>query len=48
MNLLICGGAGFIGSAFIKNHLIRPTERAFDDFASVSKDDQLNRQILGL
>jgi len=22
MNLLICGGAGFIGSAFIKNHLI--------------------------
>jgi len=36
------------GADFIKNHMIRPTERAFDDFASVSKDDQLNRQILGL
>jgi sugar phosphate isomerase/epimerase len=36
------------GADFIKRHLIRTTDKAFDDFASVAKDDKLNRQILGL
>lgn len=36
------------GSAFIKDHIIRVTERAFDDFASSGADEQMNRQILGL
>jgi sugar phosphate isomerase/epimerase len=35
------------GADFIKRHLIRTTDKAFDDFASVAKDEQLNRQILG-
>jgi sugar phosphate isomerase/epimerase len=36
------------GAEFIKRHLIRTTDKAFDDFASVAKDDKLNRQILGI
>ena len=36
------------GAQFIQDHLIRCTERAFDDFASVSNDHDLNRRILGL
>lgn len=36
------------GSIFIKDNIIRVTERAFDDFASVGIDKDLNRQILGL
>ena len=36
------------GADFIKNHLIRTTEKAFDDFASVKRDDNLIRQTLGL
>jgi sugar phosphate isomerase/epimerase len=36
------------GADFIKRHLIRTTDKAFDDFASAGKDDKLNRQILGL
>jgi sugar phosphate isomerase/epimerase len=36
------------GADFIRNHLIRTTDKAFDDFASGVKDDKLNRQILGL
>ena len=35
------------GAEFIKKHLIRTTEKAFDDFASVEKDDNLIRQVLG-
>lgn len=36
------------GAPFIKEHMIRPTEKAFDDFASGTQDpEQLNR-ILGL
>jgi len=36
------------GAEFIKQHLIRCTEKTFDDFASVESDGNLNRKILGL
>lgn len=36
------------GAPFIAKHIIRPTEKAFDDFADASVDEQLNKRILGL
>ncbi|MFC1520225.1 sugar phosphate isomerase/epimerase family protein [Pseudomonadota bacterium] len=36
------------GAKFIKEHLIRPTEKAFDDFAGGKPDVELNKQILGI
>jgi len=36
------------GSIFIKDHIIRVTEKAFDDFASTGSDENFNRRILGL
>ncbi|UXT20697.1 sugar phosphate isomerase/epimerase [Agrobacterium tumefaciens] len=36
------------GAAFIENHIIRVTERAFDDFAKSGVDDAANRRLLGL
>jgi sugar phosphate isomerase/epimerase len=36
------------GAPFIRNHIIRVTERAFDDFASAKTDEAANRRILGL
>lgn len=36
------------GAEFIRSHLIRTTEKAFDDFAAVGEDEQLNRLLLGL
>ncbi len=36
------------GAVFIRDHIIRVTEKAFDDFASAGKDEKLNRSILGL
>jgi sugar phosphate isomerase/epimerase len=36
------------GAPFIKDHIIRVTERAFDDFAGRPRDEELNRSILGL
>ncbi len=36
------------GAIFIKENIIRVTEKAFDDFAGSGDDDQLNRSILGL
>jgi len=36
------------GAEFIRQHLIRCTERAFDDFAAVPSNKALNRKILGL
>ena len=36
------------GAKFIADHLIRPTEKAFDDFAGQGKDVVLNNKILGL
>ncbi|MEO7801121.1 MAG: sugar phosphate isomerase/epimerase [Ginsengibacter sp.] len=36
------------GSEFIKNHIIRVTEKAFDDFAATGIDDAFNRSVLGI
>ena len=36
------------GAAFIKNHIIRVTEKAFDDFAASGSDDAFNRKTLGI
>jgi sugar phosphate isomerase/epimerase len=36
------------GAPFIKNHIIRVTERAFDDFAATGKDTKLIKKVLGL
>jgi sugar phosphate isomerase/epimerase len=36
------------GATFIKNHIIRVTERAFDDFAASGSDDAFNRKTLGI
>lgn len=36
------------GAPFIRNHIIRVTEKAFDDFAGSGSDEALNRRILGL
>lgn len=36
------------GAPFIRDHIIRVTERAFDDFAGSGTDKQRNRKILGL
>lgn len=36
------------GAAFVRDHIIRVTDRAFDDFAAAGTDDARNRQILGL
>ncbi len=36
------------GAPFISNHIIRVTEKAFDDFASSGTNEQLNRKILGI
>lgn len=36
------------GAPFIKRHIIRTTDKAFDDFAGGQSDEQTNRRILGL
>jgi sugar phosphate isomerase/epimerase len=36
------------GAELIKKNIIHVTEKAFDDFAAVVKDENLNRSILGL
>ena len=36
------------GAAFIRDHIIRVTDRAFDDFAGAATDLAKNRRILGL
>lgn len=36
------------GAAFIREHIIKITEKVFDDFASSKTDDKTNRSILGL
>lgn len=36
------------GAPFIKEHIIRVTEKAFDDFAGTGSDEALNRSVLGL
>ncbi|MEM6741116.1 MAG: sugar phosphate isomerase/epimerase [Pseudomonadota bacterium] len=36
------------GAEFVRNHIIRPTEVAFDDFASGATDQDGNRKMLGI
>jgi sugar phosphate isomerase/epimerase len=36
------------GAPFIKDHIIRVTDKAFDDFAGTGKDENFNRTVLGL
>lgn len=36
------------GAAFVRDHIIRVTERAFDDFAAGGADEAANRRMLGL
>lgn len=36
------------GAIFIADHMIRKTEKAFDDFAGSGADDETNRKILGI
>lgn len=36
------------GARFISDHLIKVTEKAFDDFADSGADEQANREMLGL
>jgi sugar phosphate isomerase/epimerase len=36
------------GAPFIKDHIIRVADRAFDDFAASSVDDAMNRAMLGI
>lgn len=36
------------GAPFIKNHIIRVTEKAFDDFASAGANADLNKRVLGI
>jgi sugar phosphate isomerase/epimerase len=36
------------GAAFIRDHIIRVTDRAFDDFAAAGTDRAANRRLLGL
>ena len=36
------------GAAFIKDHIIRVTEKAFDDFAGRGSNEEFNRKILGI
>lgn len=35
------------GAPFIKDHIIRVTEKAFDDFAATTQNEDLNRKVLG-
>jgi sugar phosphate isomerase/epimerase len=36
------------GAAFIRDHIIRVTDRTFDDFAASGADEAANRRLLGL
>jgi sugar phosphate isomerase/epimerase len=36
------------GSKFIKDHIIRVTEKAFDDFAGRESNEEFNRKIIGI
>ncbi|MFN5641269.1 MAG: sugar phosphate isomerase/epimerase family protein [Sphingobacteriales bacterium] len=36
------------GAKFIQDHIIRVTEKAFDDFAGTGSDEEFNKKILGI
>ena len=43
------GSRGFVeGAPFIRDHIIRVTPHAFDDFADSGADSAANRKLLGL
>jgi len=36
------------GATFVANHIIRVTDKAFDDFSGTGADEDFNRQVLGI
>jgi hypothetical protein len=36
------------GARFVKEHIIRVTDRAFDDFAGAGANEARNRRMLGI
>jgi sugar phosphate isomerase/epimerase len=36
------------GAPFIQNHIIKVTEKAFDDFAQTQQNDEFNKKLLGI
>ena len=36
------------GAQFVRDHIIRVTEKAFDDFADGGTDEAANRRMLGI
>ncbi len=36
------------GAKFIKDNIIRVTDKAFDDFAGAATDENFNKKILGI
>ncbi len=36
------------GAQFVRDHIIRVTEKAFDDFADGGSDEAANRRMLGI
>ena len=36
------------GAEFIRDHIIRVTDKAFDDFADSGVDEEANKKILGI
>ncbi len=36
------------GAPFVQNHIIRVTEKAFDDFAGTGSDEAFNKKVLGI
>jgi hypothetical protein len=36
------------GAMFVLDHIIRVTERAFDDFADAGTDEEGNKKMLGI
>jgi sugar phosphate isomerase/epimerase len=36
------------GAQFVRDHIIRVTEKAFDDFAGGGSDEAANRRMLGI
>jgi L-ribulose-5-phosphate 3-epimerase UlaE len=36
------------GAPFVKDHIIRVTERAFDDFVNTGADEAFNKKVLGI
>ena len=48
MAAMLIGQGAAEGAPFISDHIIKVTERAFDDFAGAGADDAFNRRVMGL